>query len=68
MATTQAQLDALIAMRNSGVLRTSNGQYSAEFRSMAELERAIAAAQQDLAAAAGETMVRRVHIIADKGL
>lgn len=68
MATTQAQLDALIAMRNSGVLRTSNGRFSAEFRSLAELDRAIAAAQADLGQASGATAVRRVNIIADKGL
>lgn len=49
MASTQAELDRLIAMRNSGILSTGHGDKRVQFRSLAELNQAIAAIRRELA-------------------
>ena len=68
MATTQAELDALVRARNSGVLRVSYEGKSIEYRSMDDLLKAIAAAQAELDAAAASPSARQVRAYTMKGL
>ena len=49
MATTQAELDALIAARNRGVLAVGHGDKRVQYRSLAEMDRLIARMTRDLA-------------------
>lgn len=71
MATTQADLDALIAARNSGALRVSVNGRQVEYRSIAELNAAIQAARAEIedAANAGtpNRRTRRVLLYSDDG-
>jgi uncharacterized small protein (DUF1192 family) len=65
---TQADLDRLVRARNSGALRVSYEGKSIEYRSIAELEKAIAAVQAELDAASAEPSARQVRFYTDKGL
>ena len=69
MATTQADLDALIAARNAGaklVELPSGGRVI--YNSLDDLNKAIGMAQRDLAVATGTVPVRRVKIWGGKDL
>lgn len=59
----QARLAKLETIRDSGVSSLRDGDRSSTFRSMAELERAIAALEADIAALSDtpKTRVRYVH-------
>lgn len=71
MATTQADLDALIAARNSGALRVSVNGRQVEYRSITELNGAIQAARADLEdalnAGTPNQRTRRVLLYSDDG-
>lgn len=49
MATTQAELDALRAARNRGVLSVGHGDKRVQYRSLAEMDRLIARMERELA-------------------
>ena len=65
---TQDQLDTLRAALAAGTLRVTHGDSTVEYRSQADLERAIAIVEQSLAADAGLAPIRRVRVIGTKGL
>lgn len=72
MATTQTDLDNLIAARNSGALRityadSGGGTRIVEYRSISDLNRAIAAAQQELNAQSGTISNRQTRVYTDSG-
>ena len=64
----KARREALSASRASGVARASYDGRSVEYRSLAEIDRAIEALDREIAAAEGRPVVRQVRIIASKGL
>ena len=64
----QDHLDSLRAALAAGTLRVTHGDSTVEYRSQADLERAIAIVEQSLAADQGATPIRRVRLIADKAL
>ena len=68
MAYTQTQLDALRAALASGELSVSHDGRRVEYRSIAELERAISTVQSALAVQSGRKPVRRIRIATSKGL
>ncbi|BBK30297.1 hypothetical protein EDC65_2257 [Stella humosa] len=69
MAWTQAQLDELKAAYASGVMRIRHEDRWVEYRSGAEMERAIARIEAELAGASGTLRVRQYRLYQDgKGL
>jgi hypothetical protein len=48
MATTQAELDALISARNRGVLSVGHGDKRVQYRSLDEMDRLIARMRREL--------------------
>jgi hypothetical protein len=60
LADKQARLDALLKMRDSGVLSVRHGDTSTVFRSLNELLAAIAALEGEIAGIGG-TLVRRIR-------
>lgn len=48
MATTQSELDELIAARNKGVLSVGHGDKRVQYRSLHEMDRLIARMRRDL--------------------
>jgi hypothetical protein len=60
--------ETLSASRASGVARVSYDGRSVEYRSLAEIDRAIEALDREIAAAEGRSIVRQVRVIAIKGL
>ena len=69
MATTQADLDALIAARNSGAKMVELPTLGrVVYQSLDDLNKAIAAAQRDLQLASATVPVRRVKIWGGKDL
>ena len=60
--------DALTAQRSSGVARVSYDGKSVDYRSVAEIDRAIEALDRDIAAAEGRRIVRQVRVTTTKGL
>lgn len=60
--------DALSAQRASGVARVSYDGKTVEYRSVAEIDRALEALDREIAAAEERRMVRRVHVTTSKGL
>jgi hypothetical protein len=60
--------EALGAQRSSGVARVSYEGKTVEYRSLAEIDRAIEALDRDIAAAEGRRIVRQVRITTGKGL
>lgn len=67
MAYTQTQLDALQAALASGTLSVSFEGRSVTYRSMKDLQSAIAVVQSAVNAAAGTPAVRVVRVTMDKG-
>jgi hypothetical protein len=63
-----ARLERLKKARASGVLRVTHGDVTTEFRNGADLDRAIAAEERELAAAQGNAPRRTFFITSDKGL
>ena len=64
----RARRETLSASRSSGVARVSYDGRSVEYRSLAEIDRAIEALDREIAAAEGRSIVRQVRVIATKGL
>lgn len=60
--------DALSAQRFSGVARVSYDGKTVDYRSVAEIDRAIEALDREIAAAEGRRIVRHVRITTSKGL
>jgi hypothetical protein len=60
--------EALSAQRSSGVARVSYDGKTVEYRSLAEIDRAIEALDREIAAAEGRRIVRQVRVTTNKGL
>ena len=60
--------EALSSQRASGVARVSYDGKAVDYRSVAEIDRAIEALDRDIAEAEGRRMVRHVRVMATKGL
>ena len=60
--------DALTAQRSSGIARVSYDGKTVEYRSLAEIERAIEALDREIAAAEGRRILRHVRVTTTKGL
>ena len=64
----KSRREALTAQRSSGVARVSYDGKTVEYRSVAEIDRAIEALDREIAAAEGRRLVRHVRITTTKGL
>ncbi|KND16199.1 hypothetical protein ADZ37_24325 [Pannonibacter phragmitetus] len=64
----RARREALLAQRSSGVARVSYDGKTVEYRSLAEIDRAIEALEREIAAAEGRRIVRQVRVTTGKGL
>jgi len=60
--------DALSAQRSSGVARVSYDGKTVDYRSVAEIDRAIEALDREIAVLEGRRIVRHVRITTSKGL
>jgi hypothetical protein len=60
--------DALSTQRSSGVARVSYDGKTVEYRSVAEIDRAIEALDREIAAAEGRRIVRQLRVTTTKGL
>ena len=60
--------EALLAQRSSGVARVSYDGKTVEYRSLAEIDRALEALDRKIAAAEGRRIVRQVRVTTAKGL
>jgi hypothetical protein len=68
LATLKLRREALTSQRASGVARVSYDGKTVDYRSVAEIDRAIEALDREIAAAEGRRMVRHVRVAATKGL
>jgi hypothetical protein len=64
----RARREALSASRASGVARVGYDGKTVEYRSLAEIDRAIEALDREIAAAEGRRIVRHVRVTTKKGL
>ena len=64
----RARREALSSQRASGVARVSYDGKTVDYRSIAEIARAIEALDREIAAAEGRKLIRQVRIKATKGL
>jgi hypothetical protein len=64
----KARREALAAQRASGVARVSYVGKSVDYRSVAEIDRAIEALDREVATAEGRRLVRQVRVTTSKGL
>ena len=64
----RARREALLAQRSSGVARVSYDGKTVEYRSLAEIDRAIETLDREIAAAEGRRIVRQVRVTTAKGL
>ena len=64
----RARREVLLAQRSSGVARVSYDGKTVDYRSVAEIDRAIEALDREIAAAEGRRMIRHVRVTATKGL
>jgi hypothetical protein len=60
--------DALGAARSSSIARVSYDGKTVEYRSLAEIDRAIEALDREIAAAEGRPIVRHLRVTTQKGL
>ena len=60
--------EALSASRSSGVARVSYDGKTVEYRSLAEIDRAIEVLDREIAAMEGRRIVRHVRVTTSKGL
>ena len=63
-----ARRDALEAQRSSGVARVSYDGKTVEYRSIAEIDRAMDALDREIAAVEGRRVIRQLRVATDKGL
>ena len=68
LAELKARREALLASRASGVARVSYDGRTVEYRSLAEIDRAIEALDREIAAAEGRPIVRQLRVTTSKGL
>ncbi len=68
LADLQSRREALAAQRSSGVARVSYDGKTVEYRSLAEIDRAIEALDREIAAHEGRTILRQIRITSAKGL
>lgn len=68
LATLKLRLESLTAQRASGVARVSYDGKMVDYRSIAEIDRAIEALDREIAAAEGRRIVRQVRVMTAKGL
>ena len=68
IAELKSRREALLAQRSSGVARVSYDGKTVEYRSLAEIDRAIEALEREIAAAEGRRIVRQVRVTTAKGL
>mgnify|MGYP003679981830 FL=1 len=68
IAELQTRREALAASRSSGVARVSYDGRSVEYRSLAEIDRAIDVLDREIAALEGRSMIRQVRVTTNKGL
>ena len=64
----RARRDALSAQRSSGVARVSYDGKTVDYRSVAEIDRALEALDREIASLEGRRMVRQVRVTTSKGL
>jgi len=64
----KSRRDALSAQRSSGVARVSYDGKTVDYRSVAEIDRAIEALDREIAAAEGRRIVRQIRVTTLKGL
>lgn len=64
----RARRDALAAQRSSGVARVSYDGKTVDYRSLAEIDRAIEVLDRDIATAEGRKIIRQMRITTTKGL
>ena len=68
IADLRARREALSTQRSSGVARVSYDGKSVDYRSVAEIDRAIEVLDREIAALEGRRIVRQVRITTSKGL
>ena len=68
LAELKSRREALAASRSSGVARVSYDGKTVEYRSLAEIERAIEQLDREIAAMEGRRIVRHVRVTTSKGL
>ena len=68
VAELQARIEALKAQRDSAVARVSYDGRSVEYRGTAEIARAIADLERELAALQGKSPLRQIRVYTSKGL
>ncbi|WP_424931903.1 phage head-tail joining protein [Amaricoccus macauensis] len=64
----KARREALTAARSTGVARVSYDGKTVDYRSVAEIDRAIEALDREIAAAEGRRIVRHLRVTTTKGL
>ena len=64
----RARRETLLAQRASGVAKVSYDGKTIDYRSVAEIDRALEGLDREIAAAEGRRMVRQVRVMASKGL
>jgi hypothetical protein len=60
--------NALATQRSSGVARASYDGKTVDYRSLAEIDRAIEVLDREIATAEGRKIIRQVRVITTKGL
>ena len=68
LATLKLRRESLTAQRASGVARVSYDGKTVDYRSVAEIDRALEALDREIAAAEGRKLIRHVRVTATKGL
>ena len=68
LADLHAHREALLTQRSSGVARVSYDGKTVEYRSLAEIDRAIEALDREIASAQGRRLVRQIRVMTSKGL
>lgn len=64
----RARREALLAQRASGVAKVSYDGKTIDYRSVAEIDRALEGLDREITATEGRRMVRHVRVMATKGL
>jgi len=64
----RARRETLLAQRASGVAKVSYDGKTIDYRSVADIDRALEGLDREIAAAEGRRMVRQVRVMATKGL
>lgn len=68
IAELKSRREGLAAQRSSGVARVSYDGKTVEYRSLAEIDRALEALDREIAAAEGRAIIRQIRVTTAKGL